>query len=1290
MAINFNVNPYYDDYDEDKGYHRILFKPGFAVQARELTQLQTIMQKQVERIGRHFFEDGAMVIPGQVAVDTKVRAVKLTTASVGSTNLSTLFDGQNKTVEGLSTGVEALVVIGLNAEGNDPGTLIVRFTRNGNDYVTSQFAPSETIRIKGTSTTFVCAPSNTVTESSIASIQEGVYFITKNFVKVLPQTIALDKYGNTPTYRIGISVTENIVTELDDGTLYDNSLGTPNEGAPGADRYKIQLILNKLPVDSTLDQDFYELVRIEDGVLLKLINQTQYSFLEKTLARRTFDESGNYTVDPFRIQIKEHRNNNRGTWTASTSYLMGDVVRHNGNSYVALSTASSTGDAPTHTQGAVTKGVKWLYQSRPIYNQGIYQNGSASKLAIGIEPGKAYVNGYEVEKIATQYIPIDKARTTEVLSNKRIDMVVGNYVLVSNVYISSSSAFDLSTFSNVNLYDRITTSAGTASGVKVGTAAVRGLYYHSGNASLANSIFKLSLFDINLDPTKTFSRDVKQIQTSGFSADIALPYPKGSWSTFALTNEYKEKDWMILEGSGNIEAGGTVITGSGTSFLTELEVDDYVYIDEIAELRRITQVSSDYKVTLDASVVSAAVGSRLYRAQMLLKEQQFLPAVFVMPYRSIKETTNPVYYNAVTLTGTSNGSGNLTFNSNTLSTSTQLTNLTIFNNSTGRPQTGTGLVISGATFTITGLSNTTSYRVIAPVQSTTARKTKTSNIESKLITNNLIYKASEISLDRIDVYKVDNVFAINPEATGLGNVDITHHFTFDDGQRASHYGVSKIIRKPGYPIPTANIRIDYRYFSHGPGNYFDASSYGDIKYEDIPALITEGISVKLTDVLDFRPVANIITGNYEPAVLPHRDIASTFSYEHYLPRQDKITIDLRGNVFAITGAPAIVPGEPENHTSGMSLYNILLAPYTNSTQPPEVTYKTIDNKRYTMRDIGNLEKRLQSVEYYTALSLLEQDTASLSIKDTLGLERFKNGFVVDNFEGHGVGDVSSPDYKCSIDMENNELRPPYVMRNVNLVEKTPSSADRNNRRYQVTGDLVTLKYTDVVLVDQSYASRLENINPFAVASFTGRLSLNPPGDEWFETSVRPDVIVNEEGNFDSITASLAAAGVLGTVWNAWETQWTGTPRVVAESSQTLTKPYPAPPVAPVPTTAVVEQISTPQPVVQPVVEYAYVIPQDVGGVSVAPPGPSDLGLASVDPGIPGFADAPTSVADASGVAGENEGSSAGASAAAGAAAAASGDAPAGASEGGSGAGPGTGDSGVGSGTDGVGTGGADE
>ena len=81
MATNFNVSPYFDDFSEAKNFHRILFRPAFAVQARELTQLQTILQNQIERFGEHMFKDGSMVIPGEIALNTKYEYVKLASHS---------------------------------------------------------------------------------------------------------------------------------------------------------------------------------------------------------------------------------------------------------------------------------------------------------------------------------------------------------------------------------------------------------------------------------------------------------------------------------------------------------------------------------------------------------------------------------------------------------------------------------------------------------------------------------------------------------------------------------------------------------------------------------------------------------------------------------------------------------------------------------------------------------------------------------------------------------------------------------------------------------------------------------------------------------------------------------------------------------------------------------------------------------------------------------------------------------------------------------------------------------
>ena len=80
QKIDLNVAPYYDDFAENKNFHRILFRPGYAVQARELTQLQSILQNQIERFGSHVFQEGSVVIPGGFSINNEYYSVQLATA----------------------------------------------------------------------------------------------------------------------------------------------------------------------------------------------------------------------------------------------------------------------------------------------------------------------------------------------------------------------------------------------------------------------------------------------------------------------------------------------------------------------------------------------------------------------------------------------------------------------------------------------------------------------------------------------------------------------------------------------------------------------------------------------------------------------------------------------------------------------------------------------------------------------------------------------------------------------------------------------------------------------------------------------------------------------------------------------------------------------------------------------------------------------------------------------------------------------------------------------------------
>ena len=75
--VDLNVSPYYDDYDEDNKYHKVLYRPSRPIQARELTQGQSILQNQIERFGDHMFKEGSIITGAESNVDMDVIYVKV-------------------------------------------------------------------------------------------------------------------------------------------------------------------------------------------------------------------------------------------------------------------------------------------------------------------------------------------------------------------------------------------------------------------------------------------------------------------------------------------------------------------------------------------------------------------------------------------------------------------------------------------------------------------------------------------------------------------------------------------------------------------------------------------------------------------------------------------------------------------------------------------------------------------------------------------------------------------------------------------------------------------------------------------------------------------------------------------------------------------------------------------------------------------------------------------------------------------------------------------------------------
>ena len=294
MTTLFNYDPYYDDFDEDKNFMRVLFRPGYSVQARELTQLQTILSNQIEKFGNHIFKSGSPIIGGKVSLDDKANYVILQPQYGNEDIVVTDFLDKIVVSYGSTKDVRAKVIA---VESTTSNPILVLKYLSG-----ERFAESDELRVFGQNIFGTLVSTAATGGSYVAYLQEGVYYFKGQFVKVVPQYLIVELFyrlGSSatinaqPSYKVGIEFTEVLVDEIDDTSLLDPAQGAFNYQAPGANRFQIQTALAKRTLDSADVSSFFEVIRLVAGVRTKEIQYPIYSEIEALLARRTFDESGN-------------------------------------------------------------------------------------------------------------------------------------------------------------------------------------------------------------------------------------------------------------------------------------------------------------------------------------------------------------------------------------------------------------------------------------------------------------------------------------------------------------------------------------------------------------------------------------------------------------------------------------------------------------------------------------------------------------------------------------------------------------------------------------------------------------------------------------------------------------------------------------------------------------------------------------------------------------------------------------------------------------------------------------
>jgi uncharacterized protein YkvS len=472
QETNLNVYPYFDDFDPKNNYHKILFKPGYPVQARELTGLQSILKNQIEQFGNHIFKEGSVVIPGSISYNSGYYGVKLENTFNGI-NVDLYIDNLlDKIIIGEKSKVKAQVVYVLksNVEGNVNPILYLNYIDSNENTGNKEFDDSENLLVQDnispgfTSITPILAgqsfastlnTNSSVTGSSF-TLTEGIYFLRGSFVNVSKQTIILNAQSIRPSYQVGFEVIEEVINSDIDETLVDNAKGFSNYTAPGADRFKITANLTKINYNDPKPSNFVEIFRVNAGIPEKINKNSEYNVLSEEFARRTYDESGNYYVKPFMVDVRNSLNDRKGN------------------------------------NGIFNENELTYQRNQPKESLGAYK----------ISPGKAYVKGFETDLISSSILDFEKPRTTKLLENQNIIYSTGSTYTLNRVY--GSPTIGINTSYSISLRDRrVGLSSHLSTGKEIGIARIYDFALESG--SYNNTLPNTNEWDISLYDVQTYT-----------------------------------------------------------------------------------------------------------------------------------------------------------------------------------------------------------------------------------------------------------------------------------------------------------------------------------------------------------------------------------------------------------------------------------------------------------------------------------------------------------------------------------------------------------------------------------------------------------------------------------------------------------------------------------------------------------------------------------------------------------------------------------------------------------------
>ncbi|NDH49500.1 MAG: DUF4815 domain-containing protein, partial [Proteobacteria bacterium] len=920
------------------------------------------------------------------------------------------------------------------------------------------------------------------------SVSEGIIFQKGMFLRVDSQTIVVNAYSsNVHNKTVGFTSTESIVNSSIDTSLFDNATGTSNFAATGANRLKIVPQLTVIDTANVAaNSTFFPLVEFREGEPYKQNRNTSYNVIQKEFNRRTHESAGDYVLDKFETTSRD-----KPGWSNThidlvvdpgVAYLGGERIETLRNTYYDIRRS-------TDTEVVTDRNISFNYGNY-IFAYGLAGTlPAASGIKVDIQDtAKNMYAGNGATAIAAAGTKIGEARIRSVVLDSGI---AGTTTAKYRVYL-----FDIRMFSGKNFRQARSLFSSSPLGI-VDVITELDSATNTQIARLHDNRDPSLVFPLGVTAVKQANNTDYTYRTSNTSANISSTgiltitigdnFPYGN--NTILTAQQREELLIVPAAnitSTNTEVGGTLVNSDATltiSTTQKFKAGDFIKVHSAANTSRVIHTKID-AVTNSTSIemgntwpftgVSDGVVAR------------FLPANIPVPVNEDRVSANT---NSTGKTLSVNLSNNASEFIPGSATTTSITFTAKKENAEEiHKNVKRGLLIKIDTNTHpNGLTGPWCLGIpdVFRLNKVYSANAATVNTASADITRIMFVNNGQNN----DYYGLASLNLIQQSEAQLKNgthllVEVDA-FTLDSPTDAGYFSVESydLAQNNSSRAELGNTAInivEIPEYTNNRGDVVDCRDILDFRPRVEPtANITSTASLATTN-----PATTETFGAHEK-LFPVPDSTVELTFEYYKQRVDRVILTPEGEVEILEGAPSdvgVIKAPPAAPRGTMSLAVIEVPPYPTvpriaddfvyelglkrtgtdgiilrkasiyTVKTKQLNIHTTQPRRYSMKDIGKLERRLEDLEYYTSLNLLEKKTAELTIPSSLdpAINRFKNGFFAENFNDYLQADVSNPDFKSHVNQRNGVLEPQRGKFPLELRFNLGDATTRANARFEGT------------------------------------------------------------------------------------------------------------------------------------------------------------------------------------------------------------------------------------------------